>query len=306
MKVIRADSMGFCMGVRRAVDMAQAELQKSNLQRGRPVYTMGPLIHNPQVMEKFRRQGLGILESDVSPDTLPSDLRGACVIIRAHGIRPALERSLRDRGALIVDATCPKVKKSQIKARELSEKQYVIFLAGESQHGEIIGLQGYADRCIVVAGAEEADSEARKLQQNEGVLFEGTELKSAGVNGTLKTALIGQTTISAALYEKIGGVLRRYFPSIKVIDTICGAAPQESLRKLCAEVEAVVVAGGRSSANTRRLLDIALEAGKPAWLVETAADLDPEITAYSVVGLSAGASTPDDIIDEIEAALEKL
>jgi 4-hydroxy-3-methylbut-2-enyl diphosphate reductase len=125
-----------------------------------------------------------------------------------------------------------------------------------------------------------------------------------------KTALLGQTTIPEALYRSIGEELRRFFPNLKIVDTICAATRdrQEALRDLCGRVDAVIVAGGRASANTRHLLGIARNPAadrpaKPAWLVETAAELPPEIGAYAAVGLSAGASTPDEVIESIEAAL---
>jgi 4-hydroxy-3-methylbut-2-enyl diphosphate reductase len=195
-----------------------------------------------------------------------------------------------------------------MKAKQLAGSGYHVFLAGERRHGEIIGIQGYAERgyvereaacpaaacpstaCTVVAGVEEAEEAARLLREREGDLC---------------CALLAQTTISPEEYEKIGGAIRTYFPSLMMVNTICGATRdrQEALRELCAGVEAVIIAGGRESANTRRLLAIARNSGVPAWLVETQADLPEEIWNYSVVGLSAGASTPDSIILDIERAL---
>jgi 4-hydroxy-3-methylbut-2-enyl diphosphate reductase len=282
--------MGYCMGVRRAVDMAYKSAASS-----RRVYTMGPLIHNPQVLEDLQRKGVETLEED----SIPRDLSGSTVIIRAHGITPALEAKLVRGGALIVDATCPKVKANQMKARSLAEEGYVIFLAGEERHGEIAGIRGYVSapgRCVVVGSREEAAAAAEKFP---------------GEGPPPKTALLGQTTISEALYCSIGAELRKIFPELKIIDTICAATRdrQEALRELRGQVDAVIVAGGRASANTRHLLGIARSPVgdspvKPAWLVESAGELPPEIGAYDTVGLSAGASTPDEVIEGIEAALE--
>jgi 4-hydroxy-3-methylbut-2-enyl diphosphate reductase len=281
MKVIRAEVLGYCMGVRRAMDMVAAELRNAGEKR---VYTMGPLIHNPQAMEGLRRAGAEVLEEDRLPDTLEDSV----LIIRAHGISPRLEETLSRRGARLADATCPKVKASQLKARSLSEEGWRIFLAGERRHGEIIGILGYAPDCMVAADREEAEEAAAALFREDP---------------RAKTALMGQTTISPELYRAIGEGIRKFFPGLHTIDTICGAAPQNALKELCARVDAVIVAGGRASANTRRLLAIAQARGKPAWLVETAAELPREIASYPVVGLSAGASTPDEIIDDIERAL---
>jgi 4-hydroxy-3-methylbut-2-enyl diphosphate reductase len=261
------------------MDMAGAELRDA----GR-VYTMGPLIHNPQALAGLKERGAEVLDEARLPDTL----EGSVVIIRAHGISPPLEAELSRRGARLADATCPKVKASQLKARALFQEGWRIFLAGERRHGEIIGILGYAPDCIVAADREEAAAAAEALFR---------------ASPQAKTALMGQTTIAPELYRAIGEEILQFFPGLRVIDTICGAAPQNALKELCSRVDAVIVAGGRQSANTRRLLSIAQVRGKPAWLVETSAELPPEIAAYPVVGLSAGASTPDEIIDDIERTL---
>ncbi|MDR2417475.1 MAG: 4-hydroxy-3-methylbut-2-enyl diphosphate reductase [Treponema sp.] len=282
MKVIRARALGYCMGVRRAVRIAEAEV-------GKKVYTLGPLIHNPQVLEDLRQQGIQTLETAKTS----ANLREAVVIIRAHGVTPRQERQLAEQGARLVDATCPRVKASQMKAKALAESGYAVFLAGEKCHGELIGIQGYAPDCLLVEDAGEAETSAAALHTNAPAS---------------KTALIGQTTLSADEYGLIAQAIRCYFPDLEVIDTICGATRdrQNALKELCQCVDAIIVAGGRDSANTQRLLAIAQAAGKAAWLVESAAELPDALAAYSSVGLSAGASTPDKVIDEIEQALQQL
>ncbi|MDR1596711.1 MAG: 4-hydroxy-3-methylbut-2-enyl diphosphate reductase [Treponema sp.] len=289
MIVIRAKVLGFCMGVRRAMDMADAALS-----REAPVYAVGPLIHNSQAMEGLKERGLRILDER----RLPKDLGASFAIIRAHGITPRLEEELVRRHAVIVDATCPKVKTSQLKARSLCEEGRRVFLAGERRHAEIIGIQGYAPNCIVVGTPAEAAAAAEKLFSEEPEAM---------------TALIGQTTGDPAEYKSIEENIRAFFPGLLVLNTICGATEsrQDSLRKLCAQVDAVVVAGGRESANTRRLLAIAKASapgsrGKPAWLVEKADEIPGEAGAYRTVGLCAGASTPDGLIDAIEQGLLNL
>jgi 4-hydroxy-3-methylbut-2-enyl diphosphate reductase len=284
------------MGVRRAVELALTALREA---AGRQVYTLGPLIHNPRVLEDLRRQGLEILADGV----VPPEPERAVVIIRAHGAPPQIEKKLKGSGALVVDATCPRVNASQLKAKALAEQGFCIFLAGEERHGELVGIKGYAEDgppgafLRLVGNPPEAEAAAREL---------------AGRDSQAKTVLIGQTTISPAEYEAIGEGIKKYFPSLKLIDTICGATRerQDSLRELCARAGGVVIAGGRQSANTRRLLDIALGLGRPALLVEGAGELSPgfrsDIRSWGTVGLCAGASTPDQAVDEIEAALESL
>jgi 4-hydroxy-3-methylbut-2-enyl diphosphate reductase len=251
---------------------------------------MGPLIHNPQVLEDLRRLGVDALDGE----NLPGDLSGSVVIIRAHGITPGLEAELVRRGAAIRDATCPKVKASQMKARSLCRAGCRLFLAGERRHGEVIGIQGYAPDCVIVAGREEAEREAAALARESAALP--------------KTALIAQTTFSPEEYRAIAGGIALHLPGTDIINTICPATRdrQESLRSLCSRVDAVVIAGGRDSANTRRLLAIAESCGRPAWLVENAAAVPREAAAFPLVGLSAGASTPGDLIDSVEAALRRL
>jgi 4-hydroxy-3-methylbut-2-enyl diphosphate reductase len=292
-KVFRAGVTGFCMGVRRAVDAAFAAASAAGVEPAAEpdappvkVYTLGALIHNPQVLESLRERGIAILDEN----RIPGNLENTAVIIRAHGIPPRLESLLKARGASVTDATCPRVKASQMKARSLAEGGYRIFLAGEKDHEEVIGIEGYAPGCIVVAGPGEAAAAAEKLAREEP---------------RAKTALIGQSTISPGEYGAVEGEIRRFFPGLIAADTICGATRdrQRSLRELCARVDAVIIAGGRDSANTRRLLGIAESLGKPAWLVESAEEIPREIAAYDRVGIGAGASTPDEVIDAIEAAL---
>jgi 4-hydroxy-3-methylbut-2-enyl diphosphate reductase len=306
MKVIRAKILGFCMGVRRAVAIACAEAG-----RAAQVFTLGPLIHNPRVLEDLKSRGIGILDEA----KLPLDLRGVSIVIRAHGVSPKAEAELRKRGGRIIDATCPKVKTSQLKAKALVESGCRLFLAGEAEHAEIIGLAGYAAAgmghnhaaeppfCIVGSAAQAAKAAAK--------LRAGTALPSAlrarksGFEQALRTALIGQTTISAEEYSAIGGAIKQHFPNLEIIQTICAATKdrQESLRHLLEQAEAVIIAGGKESANTRRLLAIAQEWGKPCVLAENAAGVPPGFSAFKTVGLCAGASTPDTVIDEIEQAL---
>ena len=294
MKVIRSGILGFCMGVRRAVEMALGDSGCADpagpacLPPGRQIYTLGPLIHNPLVLKELERRGIRVLEEGSCPS-----LENATVIIRAHGVPPLVERDLRRRGAQILDATCPFVKESQKKARDFSEKGYRVFLAGEKNHGEIAGIRGYAETAFVVGNPAGAESAASELFKREG---------------NVKTALIGQTTIRAEEYEAIAGKIRAFFPDLEIAKTICNATldRQEALRELCGETDAVIIAGGRESANTRRLLFLAAELGKPGWIAETPDDLPPEAKAYKTIGLCAGASTPDVLIDEIEAALKAL
>jgi len=290
------------MGVRRAVELACTQANCP----GR-VYTLGPLIHNPQALEDLKRRGVAILDEA----GLPDNLSDAVVIIRAHGISPQTEAELHRRGAAVVDATCPKVKASQLKAASLAKQGYRLFLAGEETHAEIAGIRGYAEDgwiqrsdiagngqfLQVVSSAEEAEAAAAELLAEDKALE----------NNPSKTALLAQTTISAEEYHAISAVILRYFPALEIVQTICAATKerQDSLREILGKTDAVVIVGGKDSANTRRLLAIAQASGKPCAIAETAADIPPELFRLETIGLSAGASTPDTVIDAIEQALTK-
>jgi 4-hydroxy-3-methylbut-2-enyl diphosphate reductase len=284
MKVIRSGVLGFCMGVRRAIALAAREADNVKVSGGR-VFTLGPLIHNPVALNDLKKLGVEELSET------PSNIIGSSLVICAHGIDPRLEEDLRYKGARIVDATCPKVKESQLKAKALAKEGFTLFLAGESRHAEIIGILGYAGgKGTVVSNASEAEAAAKRLYETD---------KDA------KTALLGQTTISEDEYLSIGEAIKKIFPDMEIIQTICAATGdrQRALRELLEQVDAVIIAGGKESANTRRLLAIARKSGKPCALVETAAEIPASFRVYETVGLCAGASSPDSVIDEIEREL---
>jgi len=312
------------MGVRRAVKITYDQLAynpptpDSRLPTPNKVYTLGPLIHNPAVLEDLRQRGVTILDkAELFPNSqlpTPNSLLPT-IIIRAHGVSPKTEAELRNRGAVVVDATCPKVKASQLKAASLAKQGYRLFLAGEDHHAEIAGIRGYAEKgwihrdnagqnrqfLKVVSSADEAQKAAAQL------FSEDRELQI----GPSKTALLAQTTISKEEYQAIGEAISKYFPALEIISTICAATKerQDSLRDLLDKVDAVVIAGGKDSANTRHLLDIAQSSGKlralgRAAIVETADDIPADFFRFETVGLAAGASTPDTVIDAIEKRLK--
>ena len=287
MNVIRAGTLGFCMGVRRAVDIAQTESEKTKS----IVYTLGPLIHNAFVLDNLKKSGVISIEKD-KIDTIP---KNSTVIIRAHGVSPALEMELKNYETNIIDATCPKVKKSQSIAKEYAEKGYSIFLAGDKNHSEIIGIRGYAEaagatNCFIVGNSSEAKSAAEELFSK---------------NRTAQTVLIGQTTIIPFEYRVLGLEIKKVFPDLEIRDSICSATVdrQNALKDLCNIVQAIVITGDKNSANTRSLFELSCNLGKPSWLVGSPDDISEDIKNYKTVGLSAGASAPESLIADIERAL---
>ncbi|MEL3910304.1 MAG: 4-hydroxy-3-methylbut-2-enyl diphosphate reductase, partial [Treponema sp.] len=251
------------------------------------VYTYGPLIHNPVTMKLLEEKGVRILdpEKDLYSQLLPN----SPVIIRAHGISPQKRLELEKCGAVIIDATCPRVIASQRRAAQYAQDGCMVILAGDRNHGELVGIMGHAEAvsegsCRTVQNAHEA------------------ELLDCG---GAPAVLLAQTTIKRSEYCGIANILLKQNPSLHVLETICPATDerQEALLELIDEVDALLIIGGKASANTRRLLQTALDAGKPAWLTETTDDIPDSIYNYRIIGLAAGASTPDSIISAVESAI---
>jgi 4-hydroxy-3-methylbut-2-enyl diphosphate reductase len=281
-KVVLAETAGFCMGV----DLALRRLDKLVAAAdGRPIHILGPIIHNPQVLARYAEQGVIIA---TSPDEVPD---GAYAVIRAHGITREVETALRAREVVIKDATCPRVKKAQLLiARHTGEGQ-VLLLYGEADHPEVRGLVSYAGNGHFVFDSEEAL-----------VAF-------SLVPGT-RYVLAAQTTQDRVLFdamaERLEGDER---VDVVVLHTICDATKlrQSETSQLAGEVEFMVVVGGLNSGNTRRLAQVATEQGTPCSHVETAADLDLEqLRRYTRIGVTAGASTPRRLIDEVLEVLSVL
>ncbi|MCF6335302.1 MAG: 4-hydroxy-3-methylbut-2-enyl diphosphate reductase [Spirochaetales bacterium] len=272
-KVIRADVMGFCMGVKSVMDKVETQI---NLDPERTLFTYGPLIHNPQVIERLESRGIVPIES-------PSDKSGGTVIIRAHGIHPEVRKEFVSAGYSIVEGTCPRVLHSQKIVTSHSQDGWYIVLVGDKGHGEVKSIAGCAEKCVVVLSEEDA----MDLDIPE------------------KTLVIAQTTLSGKEYGAICDILQHKNPGIKIIRSICPATKdrQTALLDLTSRVDAVIVVGGKNSANTRRLYLSALNEGVPSWHVEDEDALPSEIYEYTTVGISAGASTPDWMIERIEAKL---
>lgn len=281
-RIIRADIMGYCMGVRRAVEAAEQALLDSPL---RPVYTYGPLIHNPSALERLSSAGVVIIGPGYA--AVPDNFSGKSVIIRAHGIPPIEKNELLKREALIVDATCPRVLSSQKRAKSYFDKGFTVILAGDRNHGEISGIAGYAPGCILLESREDAQRITEWPQ---------------------KAVLISQTTIKQSEYDSIAEVLSSHITDLIVLDTICPATVerQKALKELAQLVDGILVVGGKESANTKRLFHSAKQLCPMSWLVETAEDIPPEVFELSCIGITAGASTPDEVIDAVEQALQNV
>ncbi len=281
MKIIRASVLGFCFGVRRAVELAEKALAEN---KDKTVYSLGPLIHNENALHALGDKGL-VTVNEESVGEIPSE---SVVIIRAHGVAPSITDALERKKCKIIDATCPRVKASQkMVERYSSENDYVV-LTGDRNHGEVIGIAGYAG---------ENFSQIQDFEEAEKFDIPGQEEKNV--------ILLSQTTYSPKEFEKIENLFRAKFHNLAVMNTICPATNerQQALLDLCSRVDGVLVIGGKNSANTKRLYQTAASNCKLAAHIQSAADIPQEFFKLKTVGITAGASTPDQIIDEVELVL---
>lgn len=281
MKVIRAAVLGYCMGVRRAVDAADNALRENELSK-KKIFTLGPLIHNPTVLKNLEERGLQIL----TKDNLCVANSDAVVIIRAHGTTPSVMRQLESADTNIIDATCPRVHLSQKRAAQWSQQGYDVIIAGDRNHGEVTSIIGFAEENSVNTFVVQSVDEAEKLEV------------------TKKSILIAQTTFSPSEFEKITEVLKQKNSDLVVFNSICSATleRQNALKELKGLVDGILVIGGANSANTRRLYETALSFC-PAVLIENESQIPSEFYNMNTVGITAGASTPDEIINTVENSL---
>ncbi|NJB67057.1 4-hydroxy-3-methylbut-2-enyl diphosphate reductase [Desulfobaculum xiamenense] len=279
MDVILAETAGFCMGVSLALKKLDSTLEEAT---GNRIRTLGPIIHNPQVLEAYAARGVDVITTPA--EAMPGDT----VVIRAHGVPQETERELQARGVTVHDATCPRVKKAQLLIARQTERGRTLLLYGEADHPEVRGLLSYADKNAIVF--ETLD-----------------ELKERVVPGT-DYFLAAQTTQDRKLFEKIHEYLKHVSTRpLPVLETICDATRirQDEAIRIAREVEAMVVAGGRNSGNTRRLVQVVRDQGTPCTHVETADELNADdFRGLNRIGLTAGASTPDKIIREIVERLQ--
>ena len=284
MKIIRASVLGFCFGVRRAVELAEKALAENP---GKKVYSLGPLIHNENALRSLEEKGLHIVDESEIEDLE----KGSVVIIRAHGVAPSVTDALERRGCVIIDATCPRVKASQKMVERYSSQNDYVVLTGDRNHGEVIGIAGYAG---------ENFSQIQDFEEAKNFEISGSE------GATEKNViLLSQTTYSPKEFEKIENLFRQKFHNIAVMNTICPATNerQQALLELCQQVEGVLVVGGKNSANTKRLYQTAAANCKLAAHIQSASEIPEEFFALDKVGITAGASTPDSIIKDVEMLL---
>ncbi len=269
MKIVTAKRAGFCFGVKRALDITLDIAKKDK----KGVYTLGPLIHNPQVIEKLKNEAIVPID-DIEDKNIKS------LIIRTHGIPYYLYDTIRSQGVNIIDATCPFVKKAQQYAQHLKESGYQVVILGDINHPEVRGIMSYAGEDVIVI-------------DNSTVL---PRLKS-------KVGIVVQTTQPIESLKKLLSNIIAHVKEVKVYNTICSstALRLKETEDMARVVDAMVVVGGKNSANTTQLTNLCKSLGVRTYHVETASEIDSAwFKDIKKVGITAGASTPHWIISEVE------
>jgi 4-hydroxy-3-methylbut-2-en-1-yl diphosphate reductase len=280
--LVRVRPRGFCAGVVRAVDIVELALEAY----GRPVYVHHEIVHNRYVVDQLRRRGAIFVESIGEVPT------GAVLVFSAHGVPPRVRAEAQERALRVIDATCPLVTKVHLEALKFAREGRTLILIGHRDHQEIVGTSGEAPRQTVVVGSVE---EAEDLQ----------------VPDPDRLAFLTQTTLSLYDTQEIVAKLRQRFPSIvgPASDDICYATQnrQEAVEALAREVELILVVGSANSSNSNRLVEVAKRAGVAAQLIEDANDIEAaSFEAIKTVGLTAGASAPEVLVEQVSQRLSKL
>lgn len=276
MEIFLAEHRGFCYGVKRAVDIAL-----SCAGQEKPARTLGPIIHNPQMVAKLADKGIGLANH-------LDDISDGMVIIRSHGVGPNTYKMAEGKALEIIDATCPHVKKAQQAAAELAGDRYQVVIIGEKNHPEVKSIYEWA---------------------GDGAVIVETEEEAAALPAYQKVGIVVQTTFSTQLFQKIVDIVKTKSPEVNIQRTICTATDQrqKAAIELAHKVDVMIVVGGNNSANTARLAQVCrTEAGCPVYHIETARELEQNwFKRVRRAGITAGASTPDWLIEEVYSKMQE-
>ena len=281
MNVKVADSAGFCFGVERAVKLVYDESEVSNT----PVYTYGPIIHNEQVVSDLMEKGVNVVHTCEELKTLPK----GTIIVRSHGIDKATQEAMEESGFRILDATCPFVKKIHKIVERESAAGRVIIIIGNKKHPEVQGIKGWCDGEVYIIENEE---EAMALDLPEDT----------------KVCIVSQTTFNYKKFEDLVEIISKKRYDILALNTICNATEvrQKEAKELARLSDVMLVVGGEHSSNTQKLYEICRKECENTYYIQTVADLDCEkFESFQNVGITAGASTPNKIIEEVQKACQK-
>ena len=278
MNVELAKTAGFCFGVKRAVDTVYQQIEQY---RGEKIFTYGPIIHNEEVIKDLRSHGVEVLNDEEELKTADADV----VVIRSHGVAKYIYDILEERGITCVDATCPFVKKIHKIVAEKSAEGLYIVIVGNGEHPEVQGIRGWAGEQVTVVQTQE-DAERFELPDKDQ-----------------KVCIVAQTTFNYNKFKELVEIISKKRYDIVVLNTICNATKerQTEARQIAARVDAMVVIGDKRSSNTQKLFEICKEECLNTYYIQTLDDLDiNQLRSVESVGITAGASTPNKIIEEVQ------
>lgn len=274
MEVYLAENLGFCYGVKRAIQLAEDSVSPDTCS-----YTLGSIIHNPQMVARLAEEGIGKIES-------LDEIQSGTVIVRSHGVGPHVYAEIEEKGLGLVDATCPHVRKAQSAAKQLADDGYQVVIVGDKNHPEVRSILEWA---------------------GEGAVAVNTEEEADALPRYSRLGVVSQTTFSGAKFRKIVSKMLDRSSDIRILRTICTATDQRQAAavKLAGQVDMMIVVGGRNSANTTKLAQLCQEKCK-TYHIETADEVcDEWFATIKKIGITAGASTPDWIIKEVYEKCQK-
>ena len=277
MEVRLAKTAGFCFGVKRAVDTVYEQVE---LRKDERIYTYGPIIHNDEVVKDMKQHGVDVIHTEEELKALTSGV----VIIRSHGVPKHIHTILEERGITCVDATCPFVKKIHKIVEEQSEAGKHIVIIGDAKHPEVQGIQGWSKNEVTIIKTEE-----------EAEAFVAPEGKDV--------CIVSQTTFNYNKFKYLVEIIQKKVYNVSVLNTICNATKERQVEALsiAKEVDAMIVIGDKNSSNTQKLFEICDKACSNTYYIQTLGDLNMnQLSSVQTVGITAGASTPKNIIEEVQ------
>lgn len=276
MKLTIAKSAGYCFGVKRAVNMVYQEAEEAKV----PVYTYGPIIHNEEVVRDLKQRGVHVVREIKELENLPKGK----IIIRSHGISRREHEAMKACGFEVLDATCPFVLKIHRLVEKYSKEGYRIVIAGNEHHPEVEGILGWVEGQPAYTVTSQEDIEKLPLKEGE------------------KVCLVAQTTFNYNKFQDLVEKISKTYYDILVLNTICNATQERQVEamRIASQVDVMLVIGGKHSSNTQKLYDICRKECKNTYYIQTLGDFNPEcISSVRSVGITAGASTPNNIIEEV-------
>ena len=277
MEVIKAKSAGFCFGVKKAMETVYQQIEEN---ANKPIYTFGPLIHNEEVVKELKSKGVEVVDS---VEELKA-LKDGIVIIRSHGVSKDIYKIMEENGITCVDATCPFVKRIHKIVDKESALGKKIIVIGNDGHPEVEGIKGWSNTpAVVIEKEEEALEFSCKLDE--------------------KICIVSQTTFNYNKFKELVEIFQKKGYDISVVNTICNATEerQTEAKKIAAEADVMIVIGGTHSSNTRKLYEICKNECENTHFIQTLDDLNLELPkSVRLVGITAGASTPNNIIEEVQ------